>query len=360
MVAARQKKTVSTRPQRSARNRPAVLLVGDRTLTNAVGRSLDAVQATPWWSPWDEDVSALIDDDTIAVVVVGPLGDVAVADAVATLQRSQAGADTALFAVLTHPLSNAETRRIYAAGATAVFDWPAERRVLPRLLVELLAVDLVRGPMRGADAALARTLRAHLKLSRPFGPALRVRVQDGVAVLAGQVDHLWQKLHVEERVVAVPGIRAVVVRDIHVAPSDRTDKAIRRNVRRFLRDASDVVDATLAITVRRGYVTLAGSVADRRELNRVVGLVSHVRGVRGVERLTVVSPSQKQQDHRAVRRLRRSVAHLMDDGSVTVSFFGGVAVLSGTVARLSTKRALSRIVNDDNVVQRVVNKIDIA
>lgn len=119
-------------------------------------------------------------------------------------------------------------------------------------------------------------------------------------------------------------------------------------------------DATLAVTVQRGYVTLAGSVTDRRELNRVVKLVSHVRGVRGVERLTVVSPSQKVQDHRVARRLRQTVAHLTEEGAVTVAFFGGVAVLSGTVTRLSVKRALASLAEDDDAVQRLVNKIDVA
>lgn len=235
MVAASKRRTTTTSAAEKAsrRRRPALLLLGDRGITSAVGQSLDSLKVTPWWAPWTDDATELIDEETIAVVVVGPLPDAPVADAIARIQRSATGASVAQFAVLTHPLSATEIRRIYGAGATAVFDWPAERRALPQLLVELLAVDLASGPVGGADAALARTIRAHLQLARGFGPPLRVRVRDGVAVLSGRVDHLWQKQRVEELAVNIPGVRSVAVRDIDVAPSNRTDKAIRRNVRRF-------------------------------------------------------------------------------------------------------------------------------
>ncbi len=321
--------------------------------------ALEALRVTAWWAPWTEDAPDLVDPQTIAVLVVTPLGEVTVAQAVAALRQSKQAADTPVFAVLPDGAGDREARRIYRAGATAVLDWPWERRILPRLLAELLAVDLVRGSQRGPDGALARTLRAHLRLARGFGRLPRVQVRDGVAVLAGWVRHLWQRQKLEEIVARVPGVRSVITRDVHVEPDHRSDAAIKRSVRHILRDATDIEDSTLAIRVDQGFVTLAGSVSDRRELNRVTQLVTHVRGVRGIDRLAVVSDTQKTRDQRVATRLRNAVSQLHLDRPVTVSFFGGVAVLTGRVDRLSTRREITAVVNDDDAVHRIVNKLDI-
>ena len=71
--------------------------------------------------------------------------------------------DGAIFALAPAGTTGIEARRIYAEGATAVLDWPQERSVFPRLLVELLALT---------DYRQARAI--HDKMERA-GRALRVQ-----------------------------------------------------------------------------------------------------------------------------------------------------------------------------------------
>jgi osmotically-inducible protein OsmY len=127
----------------------------------------------------------------------------------------------------------------------------------------------------------------------------------------------------------------------------------------LLREASDIDETTLAANVQRGYVTLAGSVTDRRELNRVRHLLASVKGVRDIDRLAMLSASQKQRDHVAAHRLGAMLCGIFTDQQVRVAVFAGVAVLSGTVKRLGKSLDIQSFVEEDDAVQRVVNKIEV-
>jgi len=264
-----------------------------------------------------------------------------------------------VFALVDEGVKSAEARRIYGEGATAVFEWPREGLIFSRLVIELLAVELAEGAVGAPDAALARTIRAHLKMVRGHGPRLRVRVDAGFAFVSGSVRHLWQKQFLERLVSNVPGVRSVVVRWLLVQPSDRTDAQITRSIRLLLREASDIDETTLAVNVERGHVTLAGSVADRRELNRAQHLLVNIKGVRDIDRLAVMSKGQKQRDHVVARRLGAMLCGLFPDQQVDVAVFAGVAVLSGTAERLSKSRDMQYMVEEDDAVQRVVNKLEV-
>jgi hypothetical protein len=72
-----------------------------------------------------------------------------------------------------------------------------------------------------------------------------------------------------------------------------------------------------------------------------------------------MSKSQKHTDHAVAERLGRTLSHLFPDQRVTATFFGGVAVLSGTVQLLSTRLHIQSIIEDDNAVQRVINKTEV-
>ena len=61
----------------------------------------------------------------------------------------------------------------------------------------------------------------------------------------------------------------------------------------------------------------------------------------------------------AARIVDRIASLLPEPSSVSVSFFGGVAVLAGTVDRLATKQKIESFIADDDAVERVVNKIEV-
>jgi osmotically-inducible protein OsmY len=361
-IAVAQKRTPGRppgKPETAPAHRPLVILVGNPRRTAKLKATLRKIDATIERMPDVESVADHLQDHTLAVVLVGPLPKLRLAPAVARLRREPTCGDVAIFALAPEGITGSEARRLYAAGATAVLEWPQEQFVFPQLLVELLAVDLFNGAMTEPNASLARTIRAHLKIVRGYSNSLRVRVDLGVAFISGTVHHLWQKERINSLVTDIPGVRSVVVRWLHVEQSERSSSQIRRSILRLLRDATDIDETTLAVTVEQGYVTLAGSVTDRQELNRVRKLLTNVKGVRNIERLTVVSPSQKQQDHVVARRLRNALANLFPEHKVHVSHFAGVAVLTGKVNRLGESQSIQAFIEDDDAVDRVVNKIEV-
>jgi osmotically-inducible protein OsmY len=75
----------------------------------------------------------------------------------------------------------------------------------------------------------------------------------------------------------------------------------------------------------------SGSVADRLELERLNEIVSHVKGVREIDNLATVSPLQEDKDRVVARRVHNVFTLFFPLEKVSVSVFGGVAVLSGRV-----------------------------
>jgi hyperosmotically inducible protein len=331
--------------------------VGGPERTEVVRLALRHIAASIDEASRAEDLTDHFHKDTLAVVVASSLAGHSIRALISHLRQQSEKEDLAIFALVDDETKDAETRRLYGEGATAVFEWPREKPFFSRLVVELLAVELAQGSVGAPDTALARAVRAHLKLVRGHSPRLRVRVDAGFAFLSGSVTHLWQKDLVERLVSDIPGVRTVVVRGLLVEPSARTDVQIKRSIRMLLRDASDIDETTLAVNVERGYVTLAGSVTDRRELNRVRRLLASVKGVRDIDRLVVLSTSQKQRDHVTAQRLGVMLHGLFPDQQVSVAVFAGVAVLSGTVGRLGKSLDIQSIIEGDDAVQRVVNKI---
>jgi len=251
-------------------------------------------------------------------------------------------------------------RGIYDRGATAVFFWPREAPLLPRCLVQMVATVQVRGKASKLDQALARAVRAHLKVVPGLGSGVKVRVIHGVTFLSGQTTFLWKKQLAQDAAAGVAGIQGVVARDLHVSRSDISDRTLAGRVRRVLRDTSEVDESTLAVRVERGHVTLAGSVASRHELGRAVDLLANLRGVRSVDRLAVVSSRQQQRDRSAAKGLRQLLASRYPDDDVKLAYFGSVAELSGRVERLQRRREIERVVADHDAVGRVIDKIEVA
>jgi osmotically-inducible protein OsmY len=127
----------------------------------------------------------------------------------------------------------------------------------------------------------------------------------------------------------------------------------------MMRDVSEIDDKTLAVRVENGYVTLAGSVNSRAEAKRLTRLVANIRGVRDVAPLTIVSPSQKRQDHRIAKRLQTMLRQLFIGEDVNVAFFGNTAVLSGNVSSLFTRQLIEQTLEDEDVVDRIFNKLNV-
>lgn len=341
-----------TKPSRASEARNILLLGGDlqRKLVARALSTLDAELRPIKWGEFVEDAS---DDQTVAAVITGPPPQVPLWKSVRTL-RGVLPEHVAVVVVATDLGGPSATRRLYAEGAAVVFDWPRESLLLGGVLAETLALRLVHGKATRGDRALARVVRSHARLVAPAGHALQVDVRDGVAHLAGEVTTLPEAIEIESRVAEVPGVQAVHAEDLRVVSTGRSDRAISSAVKRVL---SSVSEDTVAVSVRGGHVTLAGSVGSRAEARRLQGLVAHVRGVRGLDNRLVVSSDARDKDRTVAARVRKVLAARFPQLSLEVAAFGGHLVVQGEVQTLATKRDVSAVAEDVDGVHAVINKL---
>lgn len=339
---------------------PSILIVGDESCVPEVETALKKLKAKLTTDRWSHDTISSLDEATTAIVLVTPIEGTTTVRAIRTIRGQPFGKEIPLFAVLSKVGSKREIRSLYSGGVSAVFDWPAEADVLPYCLAEMIAANFVRGRASHPDTALARTTRTQLKTRCDFNHRVRVRVVDGVAFMNGSVNQLWQKQRIKEVAMSVPGLKGVIDRDVFVLPTGVPDKDINDSIKRMMRDVSEIDERTLAVRVENGYVYLAGSVDSRAEANRLTRLVANIRGVRDVAPLTIVSPSQKRQDHRIAKRLQTMLRQLFIGEDVNVAFFGKTAVLSGKVSSLFTKQRIAQTLEDEAVVDRIVNKLKVS
>jgi len=151
----------------------------------------------------------------------------------------------------------------------------------------------------------------------------------------------------------------VVADELVVSRSTRTDRQLLQSIRNVMRATHGIDSATLAPSVRNGYVALSGTAESKNELQRIEDVLAHVNGVRGIEKLTTISHRSKA-NHRAVaQRLERRLAHTHPDEDIDICYFSGVAVLSGRVRSLRERRAIISAVEADEDVNRVVDKLDV-
>jgi len=296
-----------------------------------------------------------------AAVLVAPLAKSSLPRAVALL-RSESGPDWPILAVVPDGISDAHSRRLYRQGATAVFEWPGESQLFPRMTLEVLGAERRRSPATEADRALEKALRIRLNLipgDNNGSRVVRVRVREGAATITGEVEALWAKDRIERSAAAMPGVASVATGDLDVAASGLTDGEIAANVRAVLRGATSVEERTLTAFVNDGHVILKGTVLSLDELERLRELVANANGVRSITDRTERAPRKKRRNRDVARRLQEFVDQLFPEESVRVTVLGEVAVLTGQVARLDTKQLIRAHISRDDSIVRVVSKIEV-
>jgi osmotically-inducible protein OsmY len=346
------------KPRRAARAR--VLVVGNTPPSlDPVQAALEPLKARIERMPWVAGLFDTLDLSTLAVVLVPPLPGTRVEDAVRGCKESPWGSTGGLFVVLLDEPEDRQVRTLYRAGATAVLDWPRDAVTFPDLVAEIKGIEQARGRATDADTALARSVRARLRLAASMPSGLRVSCRDGVVYLGGPIDGLWRRSLVEQLVGRVPGVRGVVTEGLFVPPTGMPDAAVARAVRRLMRAMPSVAEESLSVAVESGVVSLAGNISSHRELEDLLRAVSDVRGVRDIENLVVISPRQRIDDRNAASRLQGAIARLFPGREVTVKVFGGVVVIRGQVADAETRRRIAAIVAQDDATIRVINKLSV-
>jgi osmotically-inducible protein OsmY len=182
-------------------------------------------------------------------------------------------------------------------------------------------------------------------------------VQRGVVLLGGEVDAAWKVSELGRVLSSMSGVDEVATFGVRVAVSGIPDRAIARSVRSTLKHAANLEERTFQARVSNGRVVLTGTALNRRELDRVVGLIEQVSGVRSVENLAVISRSAKSRDRIVAKALSRLLQNQFPRAGVDVSVFGRVTVLSGKARDPGERRAIESLVTSHPRVDRVVNKI---
>jgi osmotically-inducible protein OsmY len=171
------------------------------------------------------------------------------------------------------------------------------------------------------------------------------------------VDAAWKVPELGRILSSMSGVDEVATYGVRVAASGIPDKTIARSVRSTLKNAAGVEERTFQTGVSNGQVVLTGVARSRRELDRVIGLIEQVEGVRGVENLAVISWRAKSRDRTVAKALSRLLENQFPRARVDVSVFGRITVLSGKARDASERRAIESLVSAHPRVDRVVSKI---
>ena len=182
----------------------------------------------------------------------------------------------------------------------------------------------------------------------------------GTVSVSGETPFLSHKRRIIDTIAAVPGVTKILSPSLRVAHQGVSDRTVEKDIRTVARRMSEIDPETLTVAVRNGRVELGGSVPNRAQFQHLIDLVENIRGVRELHYFVNVAAPRPTGDHRVRRRLSQALAKLFPRQSVELSVFDGVAVLSGRVSSLAVKQRIQRLVERDDAVERVVNKLEVA
>lgn len=186
-----------------------------------------------------------------------------------------------------------------------------------------------------------------------------VSAKDGIVALTGYVGTYAEKLAAERMARRVAGVKAVVD-DIEVRLAhERIDPEIARDAIEALK-AHVTVPPTVTVTVRNGYVSLAGTVEWMYQKVAAERAVRPLRGVRGVFSHITINPTLTLHDveKRIVTALHHQAA--VDAQRIRVETRGTTVILSGDVRSWIERDEAERAVWRTPGVTIVENHIAIA
>lgn len=337
---------------------PHIVLLGASPMTRRIERACAQVGVMCRQLDSLSELRRQLSDEVRAVFILPPIEGSSAARTARALRKVEA--PQPVFMVMAGAPPPREMRRLYESGVDAVFEWPADKHALTRTAFRL-AGDHAARPAAAADVALEELVNDHLRSAAvDFGEALYARVQHGFAILHGHVDGLW-KLPIAEHIAGqVKGVQEVVTRGVQVRGDNRTGRALTKAVRQLLKHAADArLSQSLEVHVEDGHVRLSGLSDDVQEMDRIVGLLQHLRGVKRVEH---VGPggARKEQDRKISRAVQRALSIHHGEASIEATVFAGIVILSGQVGSAAQRQQVENLVRQQAGVRRVVEKLKVA
>jgi osmotically-inducible protein OsmY len=216
--------------------------------------------------------------------------------------------------------------------------------------------------MTTTNSTLQNLVMAELRWDASVDAAnLGVTAHNGAITLSGHVANYWQFVAAEKAVKRVHGVIAVANElEVHLPSSWRRDDTdIAETLSRSLAHSAALPAGLITATVRKGWVTLEGTVIWSYQREVAERIAHHAVGVTGItNRITIKAPASAHDVERDIRAAMHRRANLdADDVHVTVQ--GNVATLSGTVASLAEGRAAWWAASAAPGIERVVDQLTV-
>jgi osmotically-inducible protein OsmY len=216
--------------------------------------------------------------------------------------------------------------------------------------------------MKTANSTLQDLVMAELRWEPSIDAAnLGVTVHDGAITLTGHVPSFPQAVAAEKAVKRVRGVVAVASElEVHLPTSwHRDDTDIAETLARSLADSISVPVGSVKATVKKGWVTLEGTVAWSFQRDVAERIARHVAGVKVItNRITIKATASAHDVEGDIRAALHRRANL-DANGVHVAVHGNVATLSGRVSSLAEDRAVWWAASAAPGIERVVDHLTV-
>lgn len=213
-----------------------------------------------------------------------------------------------------------------------------------------------------SDADIKTNVLSELK----FEPSVKtsdigVLVKDGTVTLTGLATSYWQKknaVRAAERVCGVNGIADDIMIKLPGSLT-QTDSDIAAAATQHLKWSSSVPDDSIKVTVRDGWITLAGDVEWWYEKNAAENSVDYLKGVKGVSNDISIKPKLSVQVIEADIESAFKRSAMLDADEVAVTTSGSSVTLRGKVRTYAERYEAERAAWGAPGVKAVDNKLTV-
>jgi osmotically-inducible protein OsmY len=214
--------------------------------------------------------------------------------------------------------------------------------------------------MKTHDTTVQELVMDELRWDQTVDAAnIGVAAHNGAITLSGHVPSYWQFVAAEKAAKRVRGVVAVANElDVHLpSTSRRDDTDIAETLSRTLAHSISLPAGSVSATVRKGMVTLEGTVAWSYQRVAAERIARDAVGITHVANHISVKPATSARDvEKEIRAALHRRANL-DANDVHVSVHGNVATLTGTVSSLAEGSAVWWAASAAPGIERVVDQL---
>jgi len=169
--------------------------------------------------------------------------------------------------------------------------------------------------------------------------SIDTETSEGIVTLTGTVSNLLAKKRAEKVAMAVRGVKGVV-NLIEVSPQPRDDLALANDINTALRDQAATESYEVDVAVKKGNVTLRGTVESRAEKRLSEQVASGVKGVKSIQNDISIEYELDRNDSEIAQEVRQAIQNdvRLYPKLIMVKVEDGHVLLSGSVGSLNEKR----------------------